>query len=104
MSSSETLFCLLCASVSLWLVLILMHTSAVLFPLVTLLLLPLVAAVLLHAARSWRFGRPASLRSRIGWAALCLAVGIIVTTAVLQFGMLCADRCRAQPRGAVAEA
>jgi hypothetical protein len=76
----------------------------ILYPLVTLLLLPLFVAVLLHIARWYWHGRPALLRSRVAWAALCFAIGAGVTAFVLAVGVLRPERCRAQPRGSVAEA
>jgi hypothetical protein len=76
----------------------------VMYPLVTLLLLPLLAAVGLHVVRWCKWGRPSRWWTRIAWAVLCYFVGLAVTAAVLLCCVLRAERLRAEPRGELAEA
>ena len=77
----------------------------ILFPLVALLLLPLAVAVLLYVVRWWKLGRPASVRMRIAWTALCcFDIGVVGACVVLAVSVLRHDRCRAEPRGSLAEA
>jgi hypothetical protein len=81
-----------------------METVTLLYPLATLLLLPLLVAVLLSVVR-WIFvGRPTALRGRLAWSALGYTVGLAVTAIVLVFVVLRPDHCRAQSQGTLNEA